>query len=143
MALAAGFGGWHDPRHASFPNAFLACLAPKTCKGTLVSYCFLRRHARRAKLATRARGLEACAYTRSRRCQFLPAQCRPTKLRNGSRWRLAACRNLISTPGRGCNANGRCGLRTRRGRLAIDDAGRFLDQWGGLALEFQWTAADL
>lgn len=26
---------------------------------------------------------------------------------------------------------------------AIDDAGRFLDQWGSLALEYGWTAGDL
>jgi hypothetical protein len=28
-------------------------------------------------------------------------------------------------------------------RQAIDDAGRFLDQWGSLAVEFQWAPADL
>ena len=28
-------------------------------------------------------------------------------------------------------------------RQAIDDAGRFLDQWGGHAVEFCWTPADL
>lgn len=28
-------------------------------------------------------------------------------------------------------------------RQAIDDAGRFLDQWGSLAVELQWTPADL
>ena len=28
-------------------------------------------------------------------------------------------------------------------RQAIDDAGRFLDQWGSMAAEFQWTAGDL
>jgi hypothetical protein len=28
-------------------------------------------------------------------------------------------------------------------RQAIDAAGRFLDQWGSLAVEFQWTPADL
>jgi hypothetical protein len=28
-------------------------------------------------------------------------------------------------------------------RQAIDDAGRFLDQWGTRAVEFQWTASDL
>ncbi len=28
-------------------------------------------------------------------------------------------------------------------RQAVDDAGRFLDQWGSLAVEFQWAPADL
>ncbi len=28
-------------------------------------------------------------------------------------------------------------------RRAIDDAGRFLDQWASLALEYGWTAGDL
>jgi hypothetical protein len=28
-------------------------------------------------------------------------------------------------------------------RQAIEAAGRFLDQWGNLAIEFQWTPADL
>ena len=28
-------------------------------------------------------------------------------------------------------------------RQAIDAAGRFLDQWGSLAVEFQWTPADV
>lgn len=28
-------------------------------------------------------------------------------------------------------------------RQAIDDAGRFLDQWGSMAAEFQWTAGEL
>jgi hypothetical protein len=28
-------------------------------------------------------------------------------------------------------------------RQAIDDAGRFLDLWGSLAPEFQWTPGDL
>jgi hypothetical protein len=28
-------------------------------------------------------------------------------------------------------------------QLAINDAGRFLDSWGGFAVEFQWSAGDL
>jgi len=28
-------------------------------------------------------------------------------------------------------------------RQAIDDAGRFLDQWGSLAVQFGWTPGDL
>jgi hypothetical protein len=34
-------------------------------------------------------------------------------------------------------------IEERNWRQAIDGAGRFLDQWGSLADEFQWTPADL
>jgi hypothetical protein len=35
------------------------------------------------------------------------------------------------------------GINEARRRQAIDDAGRFLDQWGSLAVEFSWSQGDL
>jgi hypothetical protein len=45
--------------------------------------------------------------------------------------------------GHGCNAKGRCGFSDAKWRQAIDDAGRFLDQWGSMTAEFQWSPGDL
>jgi hypothetical protein len=52
--------------------------------------------------------------------QIPPAQCLPTKLRNGSRWRPITSQRFILAHG-----------------------GRFFDQWGSLAVEFPWLPADL
>jgi hypothetical protein len=35
------------------------------------------------------------------------------------------------------------GVTEQAWRQAIDDAGRFLDEWGKLAVEFRWTPGDL
>jgi hypothetical protein len=46
-------------------------------------------------------------------------------------------------PGRGLQVQKPVHVTVEQWRQAIDDAGRFLDQWGSLAVQFGWTPGDL